>query len=87
MAPLRAVETRKSLVRAANTGISAFVDPLGRVQEASPLFAPYAKSATAALLGGTTAYVRWGHVFPVACLLLALIGLWICRKDSRMTTL
>lgn len=81
MAPLRAVETRKSLVRAANTGISAFVDPLGRVQEASPLFAPYAKSATVTLFGGTTAYVRWGHVFPTVCLLLALAGLWICRTD------
>lgn len=86
MAPLRAVETRKSLIRAANTGISAFIDPLGRVQETSPLFAPYAKSAAVALLNDATPYVRWGHLFPAICLFLSLAGLWHCRKGSGTVT-
>ena len=81
MAPLRAVENRRSLVRAANTGISAFIDPSGRVREASPLFAHYAGSASVALLNEQTVYSRWGHVFPTACFLLALAGLWRCRRD------
>ena len=38
MAVLRAVENRRALVRSANTGISAFVDPLGRISgETAPL--------------------------------------------------
>ena len=37
-ARVRAVETGRYLVRAANTGISGVVDPYGRVQVQSPLF-------------------------------------------------
>ena len=34
---LRAIESRVAIVRAANTGISGWVDPLGRVRAATPL--------------------------------------------------
>ena len=34
---MRAVETGRPVARAANTGISGFIDPLGRVHEATPL--------------------------------------------------
>lgn len=34
---MRAVETGRPVARAANTGISGFIDPLGRVREATPL--------------------------------------------------
>jgi len=85
MAVFRAVETRKSLVRAANTGISAFIDPLGRMQAESELFSQYAGSESVVLLEGKSGYVRLGHLFPWACLLLSLAGvLWFSRtkKDS-----
>lgn len=76
MAVFRAVETRKTLVRAANTGISAFIDPMGRIQGASLLFAEYARSQPVALVNGLTCYVRWGYLFPWGCLILTLAGLW-----------
>lgn len=79
MAVFRAVETRKSMVRAANTGVSAFIDPLGRIQGASSLFAEYAHSQPVALLSGLTCYVRWGYLFPWVCLLLTLAGLGVNR--------
>ena len=50
MTVLRAIETRRSLVRAANTGFSGFVDPLGRVRMISPLFEPWAESADVVLM-------------------------------------
>ncbi|MBA3002760.1 MAG: apolipoprotein N-acyltransferase [Desulfurivibrio sp.] len=76
MAVFRAVETRKTLVRAANTGISAFIDPLGRIQGASSLFAEYARSQPVALMDGLTFYVRWGYLFPWLCLILTVAFLW-----------
>ncbi|MDG4474574.1 apolipoprotein N-acyltransferase [Thiovibrio frasassiensis] len=82
MGVFRAVETRKTLVRAANTGISAFIDPMGRIEGASPLFSEYARSQPVALLSGQTSYVRWGYLFPWACLFLAIIGLWRSRKHG-----
>ena len=84
MGVFRAVETRKTLVRSANTGISAFIDPLGRIEGASPLFAEYARSQPVALLDGLTCYVQWGYLFPWACLFLTLAGLWrySARKEN-----
>ena len=74
MGVFRSVETRKTLVRAANTGVSAFIDPLGQIQGASLLFTEYARSQPVALLEGLTCYVRWGYLFPWACLILTLAG-------------
>jgi len=83
MGVFRTVETRKTLVRAANTGISAFIDPMGRIQGASPLFAKYARSQPVALMNGLTCYVRWGHLFPWGCLFLTLIGAGINRRKAK----
>ena len=83
MGVFRAVETRKTLIRAANTGISAFVDPMGRIQQASPLFAEYARSQPVALLEGLTCYVRWGYLFPWFCLLLTLAAMGVNRRKKK----
>jgi len=83
MAVFRAVETRKTLVRAANTGISTFIDPIGRMQGTSPLFAEYARSQPVALLNGLTFFVRWGDLFPWLCLLLTLSGAGVSRRKAK----
>ena len=84
MTVLRAVETRRSLVRAANTGFSGFVDPLGRVQMVSPLFEPWAESADVVLMDEETWFVRCGYLFAPLCLGVVLVFLiWIVLRNPR----
>ena len=73
MAAFRAVENGKYLVRAANTGISAVVDPRGRVLERTPLFEPAALVRDVPLVPGQTFYSRHGDVFAWACFAAALV--------------
>jgi apolipoprotein N-acyltransferase len=76
------VETRRSLVRAANTGFSGFIDPLGRVRVVSPLFEDWAETAGVVLMEEETWFVRWGYLFAPWCLVIAVISLgWIGLRN------
>jgi apolipoprotein N-acyltransferase len=84
MTVLRAVETRRSLVRAANTGFSGFIDPLGRVRMVSPLFESWAESADVVLMDEETLFVRWGYLFAPLCLGVVMFFLiWILLRNPR----
>ena len=72
MAAFRAVENRRYLVRAANTGITAVVDPRGRVLEPTRLFDRTVLVREVPFLAGTTFYTRHGDVFAWACAAIAL---------------
>ena len=78
MAVLRAVETKRSLVRAANTGISGFVDPLGRVTAQTALFTEAALAAPVSMLDQATIFSRYGYRFGAFCFLL--IPLMLVRR-------
>ncbi len=82
MAIFRAVETRRSLVRSANTGFSGLVDPLGRVVSRSPLFEPWEASFRVSLLEGKSLFVRGGYLFAPFALLFSILVLFgvILRK-------
>ncbi|NNF45932.1 MAG: apolipoprotein N-acyltransferase [Desulfofustis sp.] len=67
MTVFRSVETRRSLVRSANTGISGFIDPLGQVQRQSGLFVEWAESMEVSLLSTETFFVRTGYRFAPIC--------------------
>ncbi|HVH48117.1 MAG TPA: apolipoprotein N-acyltransferase, partial [Labilithrix sp.] len=76
---LRAIETRRDLVRAVNRGPTAWVDATGRVlarRESQPgLGAPPPLLAEPALLDGPlTLYVRAGDAPMVILVLLALVA-------------
>ena len=60
MYPLRAVEHRTAVVRAANTGISAFVAPSGRILRRLPLFERGVMTETVPLREVRTLYTRFG---------------------------
>jgi apolipoprotein N-acyltransferase len=70
---IRAIEEGLPLVRAANTGISAVVDPLGRVIESLPLGTEGLIDARLPQRLPTTLYARAGDGPFAAMLALALI--------------
>ncbi|MES1184691.1 MAG: apolipoprotein N-acyltransferase [Myxococcales bacterium] len=60
LAKLRAVEQRKFFVRSTNSGVSAFVDPVGRVISHTKTFEQVSQRATLRWLKGKTPYTLWG---------------------------
>ena len=82
MTRVRAVETRRAIVRSANTGFSAFIDPLGRLQAVSPLFVPWAAVQRVQIMDEHTLFVRGGYLFGPACAVLALLG-WAMIQRRR----
>jgi apolipoprotein N-acyltransferase len=72
MAAFRAVENGKYLVRAANTGITAVIDPRGRILEQTPLFERTVLVRDVPWVRGETFYVRHGDVFAWICLAVAV---------------
>ena len=75
MAVLRAVENRRYLVRAANTGISAIVDPRGRVLARAGLDDTAVLTGTIHAVRTRTLYTRIGDVFAILCVILTLSAL------------
>ena len=80
-ARLRAVEEGLPLVRAANTGISAVVDPYGRVIASLGLGREgVIDSPLPQVLSGGTIYSRFGDVIPLGFLFMAGAATWRSRK-------
>jgi apolipoprotein N-acyltransferase len=79
MARMRALETGRPLLRATNTGITAFVDHRGRVQQQAPTFSVQALTGSVQPMTGVTPYVRYGNT-PVMALVLTVLGIGARRR-------
>jgi apolipoprotein N-acyltransferase len=80
-ASLRAIEEGRYLARAANTGISGFVDPYGRVLAASALFEQTVLVGDLRFVRSRTIYSRTGDI--VAWLSLLNSVFWILYSRYR----
>ena len=84
---LRAIETRLPVVRAANTGISGYIDPLGRVRAETPIFVPRAETYRIEAAHVTTLYTRVGDWVGGLCLtatLAILLAAWWRQGKVRL---
>ena len=86
MARMRAIENRRYLLRAANNGISAIIDPDGRVVKAVPRNQRTFLEGHFSFEPRMTVYSQYGDVFAWLCLFtsaVALIWLGVERRKSR----
>lgn len=87
MSVFRAVENKRSLIRSANTGISGFIDPAGRVLGKTALFRDAVLTRSVPILKEKTLYTRYGDLFADVCLgitaMFALIRLALCRRGRK----
>lgn len=72
IARMRSLETARYLLRATNTGISAIIDPRGRLRATSPQFQRAVLTGRVEPLRGATPFVSWGNYGVVTLALLML---------------
>ena len=73
MAVFRAVENRKPLIRAANTGISGFIDSSGRIIAQSPLFERLVLTRDIKTDSTRSFYSKYGDLFTYIWIVFSLI--------------
>ena len=84
MTIFRAVETRLYLVRAANTGISAIVDPRGQIVAKTNIFQRDALKGNVKLLKIPTFYAKYGDLLVGASFMLCILCLlWSLKGRLR----
>ncbi len=86
-AVMRAIETGRPVIRAANTGISALIEPNGLIAAQLSENVTGAVTATLHKSDGITLYARIGDVFPVLCALFlagcAVFGIFEKKRKKR----
>jgi apolipoprotein N-acyltransferase len=86
MARMRAIENRRWLLRATNNGITAAIDPYGRVRQSIPRHQEDALPAGYAFRDDVTFYSAHGDAFAWACAILSLgVAGWAIRTSLRRT--
>jgi len=95
---LRAIETGRPVVRAANTGVSGFIDPVGRMSQLTPLglvetedehadlglkIPPQWRMAAVPLMSEDTVYVVLGDLPAYVAVLFCAVGAAVAWRRSR----
>jgi apolipoprotein N-acyltransferase len=87
MARMRAIENRRWLLRDTNTGVTAVIDPYGRVRQSIPRHQTDALPAEFAFRDNITFYTAHGDVFAWLCAILALgVAGWSLVRGPRLKT-
>ena len=84
MGVVRSVENRRWMVRTANTGISAIIDPYGKIEAETTIGVRTILDGTAQFRNDQTFYTKYGDVFAYANVLaVAMLLVFLRRKNAR----
>lgn len=86
MTVLRAVENKCFIARAANTGISAFINPVGTIIKQTKLFTQAVLPAMIYYTEQRTLYTLYGDVFVIGCSVLSLLFIAVALFRERALT-
>ncbi len=79
---MRAAENRRWILRSTNDGITATIDPAGRLRGTVPMFVEAASRTGFSYINDTTFYTRFGDWFPIVCAVLAAGLLLVSLRAS-----
>jgi len=84
MVRMRAIENRRWLIRATNNGVTAAIDPYGRVRQSIPRHVSDSLSAQYGFRDDVTFYSNHGDIFAWLCVMASVaILLWSVKKKIK----
>jgi apolipoprotein N-acyltransferase len=87
MAQMRALESGRWMIRATNNGVTALIDPFGRIAAEVPQFERAVLRGEVVPMQGLTPYLQW-RAWPLAGVWALLLGwsLVAARRKRRLFT-
>jgi len=82
MCSFRAVENRRYVVRAANTGISAFISPDGQIFKQTKIFTDDSLTDMIYKRTDKTFYSLYGDIFAFICTFFSLLFIYMARRKK-----
>jgi len=79
---MRAAENQRWILRSTNDGITATIDPAGRLRGALPLYIEAASRTGFTYLQTLTFYTRFGDWFPILCAMVTAALLIVDRRHQ-----
>ena len=82
-ARMRAIENDRWLLRDTNTGVTAAIDPYGRVVQSVPRKTRTALEANYAVINDTTFYTRHGDWLAYACAIISVVAVVVSLTPGK----
>jgi apolipoprotein N-acyltransferase len=83
---MRALETGRYVLSATNTGITAIINPQGKIISTAPHFQTRVATGTVRAMIGSTP-VMYGNIYPCIILMVILLGVARGKQDGERTLL
>ena len=81
MAVFRAIENRTYIVRAANTGYSCFINPIGKIMSGLNVYQRGFLVNEVQQRKNRTFYTQYGDIFVYLCIIVTLILVWLSLRS------